>query len=293
MTKITKAVIAAAGFGTRFLPATKVVPKEMLPLIDRPIVQHLVEEAVASGIKEVILVVRPGTRMIEDHFGNGFLLENHLKNQGKKELLGELKKIGKMAKISVCYQDEKLPYGTGAPLASVAGRIKKGEYFVFMFGDDLVKSKIPAAKQLIKLWQKDKKAVILGCQEIPLEKVIHFGMVGLKKGTKNRVEKFVEKPQPEKTPSRLGSFGRFVLNREIIEILLKQQNQAGKKREFLLTDAIAAYAKEKKVLAKKVEGQWFTTGDPLNWLKANIEFALEKEEIRDELTYYLKTLKLR
>jgi len=148
---ITKAIILAAGFGTRFLPATKIVPKEMLPLIDKPIIQYSVEEAVASGIKEIILVIRPGVSAIRNHFGSKISLEKHLLEQDKVNLLEDLKNLAKIAKFSFVEQDPRLPYGTGAALVSAAKKIKKNEFFVFMFGDDLVKAKIPATKSPVKM----------------------------------------------------------------------------------------------------------------------------------------------
>ena len=286
--RIQKAIIAAAGFGTRFLPATKVIPKETLPLIDRPIIQYLVEEAANSGLKEVILIVRPGASAIKDHFSPKVAVEAHLRRQGKKELLEQLKQISKMAKISVVEQDPKLPYGTGAPLVTVEGKVKKNEFFVFMFGDDLVKAKVPATKQLIDLWQK-KQAVILGCQEVPRSQVCRYGIIRYKKGSKEEVEEMVEKPKVDEAPSCLASFGRFILNREIVDILLEQQKQVATGKEFYLTEAITTYAQKKPVLAQKIDGQWLTTGDPLNWLKATLEFALDRPDLGPELAAFLKT----
>jgi len=289
MARITKAIIAAAGFGTRFLPATKVIPKEMLPLLDRPIIQVLVEELAGSGIKEIILVTRPGVTTIREHFSPQVSIEKHLLKQGKKELLGSLKKISQLAKIILVEQDSRLPYGTGAPLVSVADRIGPNEYFVLMFGDDLVKAAVPATRQLINLWQK-KKAVILGCQELPKSQVSHYGIIRHKKGSKDEVEEIVEKPTIKEAPSCLASFGRFILNREIIDILLDQKKQVVPGKEFYLTDAITAYAQKKPVLAQKIDGQWLTTGDPLNWLKATVEFALARPDLGKEFGQYLKNL---
>lgn len=292
MPKITKAIIAVAGFGTRFLPATKVQPKEMLPLIDRPIVQYLVEEAVSSGVKEVILVTRPGVSLIKQHFGPKISLEEYLNNQGKKEVVKKLRKIGQMAKLSFVEQDPDLPYGTGSPLLSCRGRIKRGEFFVFMFGDDLVKAEVPATKQLIDLWRKHPLAMILGVQEVLPNQVSRYGIIKFKKGSKREVEDFVEKPPPSLTPSRFASFGRFILNQDILEILERQLKKLKSGKEFMLTEAIAHYARQKPVLAVPVKGKWLTTGDPLNWLKATVEFALEREDLGKEFKTYLRELKL-
>lgn len=293
MAKITKAVIAAAGFGTRFLPATKVIPKELLPLIDRPIIQYLVEELVDSGIKEIILVIRPQAPIIKDHFSSKILHEEHLRAQNKEELLDLLKKISKMAKISFVEQKKNLPYGTGAPLLSVADKIKKDEFFVMVFGDDLVKAKIPAAKQLMNYWQERPSTVVLGVQELPLSEVNRYGIVKFRRGSKDVVEDFVEKPKAKEAPSRFASFGRFVLNRQIIDILQEQAKKMPQGKEFYLTGAIAAYAQRNHVLARPIEGKWLTTGDPLSWLKASIEFALDREDFGKEFKAYLKSLKIR
>lgn len=292
MAKITKAVIAAAGFGTRFLPATKVIPKELLPLIDRPIIQYLVEELVDSGIKEIILVVRPQAPIIKDHFSPKILHEEHLRAQNKKELLALLKNISKMAKISFVEQSPKLPYGTGAPIVSAASKIKKDEFFMMVFGDDLVKAKIPAAKQLINYWEGRPSTVILGVQELPLSEVSRYGIVKFKRSSKDIVEDFVEKPKTKDAPSRFASFGRFILNRRIVDLLQEQIKKVPKGKEFYLTDAISAYAQNSQVLALPIEGKWLTTGDPLNWLKASIEFALDREDFGKEFKAYLKSLKL-
>lgn len=284
-------MIAAAGFGTRFLPATKVVPKELLPLIDRPIIQYLVEELVASDIKEIIIVTRSQAPLIQDHFSSKVLHEEHLLAQSKKELLLALKKIGKMANISFIEQKNDLPYGTGAPILSVADKIKKDEFFVVVFGDDLVKAKIPAARQLIKYWQERPSTVVLGVQEMPLDVVDRYGIVKFRRGSKDVVENFVEKPKAKDAPSRFASFGRFVLNRQIIDILQEQVKEVPQGKEFCLTSAIAAYAQRNHVLARPIEGKWLTTGDPLSWLKASIEFALDREDLKKDLKTYLKSLK--
>ncbi len=290
--KITRAVIAAAGFGTRFLPATKVIPKEMLPLVDRPIIQALVEEAVRSGIKEVILVIRPGNPLIRQHFGLQTDLGEHLKKQAKQEFLKELQKMSRMAKFIFVEQDKNLPYGTGSPVLSAKKYLKKGEFFVLMYGDDLVKAEIPVTKQLIDFWVKRPTSAVLAVQEIPRSQVNRYGIIKLKSGSANQMEYIVEKPKVEEAPSCLASLGRFILNWEILKILEEQRDNLQNGKEFYLTDAITTYAQKKPVLVMAIKGQWLTTGDPLNWLKANIEFALEKKEIKQELAHFLKDLEL-
>lgn len=291
ITKITKAVILAAGFGTRFLPATKIVPKEMLPLIDKPIIQYLVEEGVSSGIEEIILVTRPKVLAVKEHFSPKVALARHLLRQNKGELLKSLQKLSQMAKFSFVAQDPRLPYGTGAALVSIASKIKKNEFFVLMFGDDLVKAKIPATKQMLDFWANNSQAIVLAAAEVPRSEVGRFGILKLKKGSNCEVEDFIEKPSPGKAPSSLASLGRFILNREIIDILLKQKNKVPENREFYLTEAISVYAKANSVLALKIQGKWLTTGDPLSWLKATVEYALEREDLGPQFRAWLKSLK--
>ena len=289
MPKITKAIITAAGYGTRFLPATKVIPKEMLPLIDRPIIQALAEEAVESGITKVVIVTRPGAEMTKQHFAPYTSLEDHLKSQGKTEQINRLKAISQMAEFSFIDQNPDFPYGTGAPLLSARDYLEEGEFFVLMFGDDLVKAQKPAVRQLIELWEKQPSAVILATQEVPESQVSRYGIIKFKEGSEE-VEDLVEKPDPGSAPSRLASFGRFILNQGIVKILEEQIRQPMDGKEFYLTDAISTYAKKNPVLALPIEGKWLTTGDPLNWLKANVEFALEREDIGREFSDYLKEL---
>ncbi len=293
--KVTKAVIAVAGYGTRFLPATKNQPKEMLPLIDKPIIQYLVEECVDSGIENIILVTRFGQSVMENHFDTNAELEQQLKANGKIELLKKVQRVSQMANIVYVRQRKHFPYGNGTPLLAVRDLIEKGEHFIYMFGDDLVKSKVPAVKQMINLWKKNQSSVILGAQEVPLEEVKRYGIVKLKKGSKNLVDSIVEKPDPKKAPSRLAQFGRFVLNRKIIDILWDnyEKGNLGKDDELWLADAIHEYAKTKKALVAPIDGKWVTAGDPLRWLKATVEFALDREDFGKEFKEYLKSLDLK
>lgn len=288
--KITKAVIAAAGYGTRFLPATKVQPKEMLPVIDKPVIQYLVEEAVASGIKTVIIVTRAGSHIMEDHFDSSFELEVQLKNANKKELLKKVKRIPKLADFVYLRQTKEYPYGNAVPLLVAQNLIAKGEHFVYMFGDDLVKAEVPATKQMIDLWKKNPQSVVVATQEVPEEEVSRYGIVRLKKGSENRVEGIIEKPEPDKAPSNLAQFGRFILNRRLVDSLTTQKT--GKGGELWLADAIANYAQKYPVLAARIKGKWLTTGDPLRFLKTIIEFALDRPDLKKELKKYLVDLDL-
>ena len=284
--KIKKAIISAAGYGTRFLPAVKAIPKELLPIIDKPIIQYLVEEAVGSGIEEVIIVTRQGLHGIEDHFDSNFELEEKLKTGGKTELLEKVQKPARLAHFIFLRQTKDYPYGNGSPLLVASNLIDRNESFVYMFGDDLVLSKIPATKQLIEVWQKNQDAIILGCQVVSKEEVTRYGMVAIKKGTTNQIASVIEKPELKNVTSRLVSFGRFILNRKIIGILEKKK--LGKGGELWLQDANNEYCQKYKALAAKIKGQWLTTGDPLNYLKATVEYALKRKDLAQEFKNYLR-----
>lgn len=290
--KIRKAVIAVAGYGTRFLPATKAVPKEMLPVVDRPIVQYLVEEAVQSGIESVILVTRSGSEAIDDHFDNSPGLESHLRAQGKTRWLEMVEAIPRMANFAVIRQGKHLPYGNGSPLLAARSYLDQGEPFVYMFGDDLVMSDTPCVKQLIDVYQAAQNAAaVIAFQEVPREESVRYGMAKLKEG-KNppELESIVEKPQPAAAPSNLAQIGRFVLPWRTIEIL--ETRPLGKDNELYLTDANHILCGESRVLAHRIQGTWYTTGDPLPYLVANIEYGLRHPEIGKGLANYLRKLSL-
>jgi UTP--glucose-1-phosphate uridylyltransferase len=292
--KIRKVVIAAAGYGTRFLPATKNQPKEMLPIIDKPIVQYLVEEAVESGIEDVILVTRAGQSTLENHFDTNFELEHLLEHNGKEELLKKIRAISRMANYIYVRQHKYLPYGNGSPLLAIKDLIDKNERFVYMFGDDLVLSKIPCAKQIIEYSNKKNGAVTVAVQEVPKNEVKRYGIYKLAPDSKDRVLDAIEKPEPDKAPSNLAQFGRFVLNHEIIDILQKnyESNTLGIGNELWLIDAIIEYAKKNPVYAAKISGEWLTTGDPLRYMKTQVRYALERQDIGKDFAKFLKSLKI-
>ena len=289
--KIRKAVIAAAGYGTRFLPATKTIPKEMLPLIDKPIIQVLVEELVDSGIWDIIFVTRAGQHSMEDHFDSNFELEYMLQQRGKTEYLEITRKPTNLANFIFIRQSRDLPYGNGTPLLCLKNLIGKNEPFIYAFGDDLVKSTVPCAKQLLNLYQDNPDAAaVVACQEVAKSEVSRYGIVQLKKGKGNEMEKIIEKPSISEAPSRLAQLGRFILDHQVIEIL--QRQELGKGGELWLADAIGDLAKKKKVLVSKIKGKWMTTGDPLRWIKTTIEYALDREDIGPDLRDYLRKLKV-
>jgi len=298
--KITKAVIAVAGYGTRFLPATKVQPKEMLPIVDKPVVQYLVEEAVASGITDIILVTRSGNQALEDHFDSSRELEIYLESQNKQRELEEIKRIPAMANFIYVRQTKDMPYGNGTPLLCAKSLIHPDEAVVYMFGDDIVKSEVPCAKQLIDVYDECHPAAVIAVQEVPLQEVSRYGVPKLKPGTIcNELEYIVEKPTPEEAPSNLAQLGRFVLSSKIIGILedlkedLKKENsKGGENGELWLTDALDRLAATDTVIVHPIEGKWLTTGDPLRFLKTTVEFALDRPDIGEEFAAFLRELDL-
>lgn len=288
MPKIKKAVIAAAGYGTRFLPATKNQPKEMLPIVDKPIIHHLVEEAVQSGIEDIIIVTRAGQVPMEDHFDSNYELEKELKKSGKIKRLNKIKDIPEMANFAYVRQHKGYPYGNATPLLCAAPLIDDDESFVYMFGDDLTISDVPVTKQLIDVFEKEKPTAVLGVQEVPDEEVERYGTVKYKDESKNyEIELGCEKLPAKKAPSNMALFGRFVFSNKIIQEAKK--TETGKDGELWVMDMINALAQRgEKVIAQPIEGQWHTTGDPLRYLKTSVEFALRRDDIGAEFKKYLK-----
>jgi UTP--glucose-1-phosphate uridylyltransferase len=284
MLKIKKAIVAVAGSGTRLLPATKAMPKEMLPIVDKPIIQLVVEELVAAGIEDIILVTKWDKKPLEDHFDYNWALSAELKKAGKEKLRAEIKKIADLANF--IYVRQKGPYGNGTPILSAASLINKDEPFVFCFGDDLVKSKISFTKQMVAEYKKTGH-LIMGVQAVSKKEVDRYGIVKLKSNSTQVVD-IVEKPSVKQAPSNLAAFGRYILNWEIIEIL--QKTPLGKGGELWLTDALKTYIKQGGVMiAKKVEnGEWLTTGDPLNFLRTTLKYAIKRDDIGKELKKFIK-----
>jgi UTP--glucose-1-phosphate uridylyltransferase len=296
MKKITKAVIAVAGYGTRFIPATKNQPKEMLPIIDKPIVQYLVEEAVDSGIKDIVLITRVGQSTLENHFDTNLELEIQLKKNGKKEALKKVQQVYKMANFIYIRQGRHLPYGNATPLLCIQNIIDKNEPFVYMFGDDLVKGRNPATKQLINVYKKHNPAAVLAVQKTPDEEISRYGTVKYKKGTKiNQITKLLEKMPPEKAPSNMAQFGRFIFTPKVINMAVShfEEGKFGKDNELWVADLLNELAKKDKVIAQPIKGKWMTTGDPLRYMKTMVEFALEREDIGPDFKRYLKDLDLK
>lgn len=285
MQKIKKAIVAVAGSGTRLLPATKSMPKEMLPIVDKPIIQLVVEELVEAGIEDIILVTKWDKKPLEDHFDYSWALAHDLKKTGKEQLAEDIKKIADLANF--IYIRQKGPYGNGTPVLSAANLVKD-EPFIFVFGDDLVKSKTSFSKQMVDDYEKNGNLMI-GVQEVPKEMVNRYGIVKLRNSSME-IEDIVEKPSIEEAPSQLADFGRMILNQEIIDIL--RHTALGKGNELWIIDAIRSYVKNGgKFMAKEiVDGEWLTTGDPLNYLTTSLKYAFDRDDIGEDLKKFIKSL---
>ncbi len=282
--KIRRAVIAVAGFGTRFLPATKAQPKEMLAVVDKPIIQYVVEEMVDAGIEEIVLVTGQNKRSIEDHFDRSFELEYRLKEAHKLDLLEEVKRISNLAKF--VYVRQKMPLGNGHALLC-AKVVVDDAPFAFSYGDDIIEAKIPAIGQMIKVFEKYQGSV-MGVMEVPREKISQFGVIKpeeIEKGV-YKVLDTVEKPHPDDAPSNLASVGRYVFTPKIFEAL--EETKPGKGGEIWVADGVKNLSRNETVYACKLEGTYWNCGDKREFLKATINFALKNPEFGRDLRKYLR-----
>ena len=288
MKKIKKAILPVAGFGTRFLPATKSQPKEMLPVVDKPVIQYLVEEAVASGIEEIIFVTGRGKRAIEDHFDVSYELEDTLVEKNKHDLLAAVQKISGLAKFS--YVRQPMPLGDGHAILQAA-HIVGSEPVLVLFGDCLYDSETPASKQLIETYEKYGDSVI-GLSHVDKQEVSKFGVIeGVKLDEANyEIKNIVEKPKPEETESNLVAVGKYIITPEVMEIL--RTMKTGKSGEIRLADAFEIMlANDRPIYGKDLEGEWLDTGDKFNFIKASIKLGLKHPEIGEKLKAFLKDLK--
>ncbi len=282
--KVRKAVIPAAGLGTRFLPATKSLPKEMLPIVDKPAIQYIVEEIVGSDIQDILIITGRGKRAIENHFDKSFELNKVLEEKGDHARVETLEEIEEMADIHYLRQKEAL--GTGHAILKAKSHIGN-EPFAVLYGDDLVISAVPCIKQLMELYEK-YSCTILAVQEVPHDQVSNYGIIDGKSINDEvvMVDRLVEKPSPDEAPSNLAFLGRCVLAPTIFDIL-EETAPDERNKEIQLTDAIQQLAKDKAVYARKITGTWHTVGDPLSHLRTAIEFALQDDKMRQELSPYL------
>ncbi len=284
--KVRKAIIPAAGLGTRFLPATKAMPKEMLPIVDKPTIQYIIEEAVESGIEDIIIVTGKGKRAIEDHFDHSFELEQNLFDKGKFELLDEVQKASKL--VDIHYIRQKEPKGLGHAIWC-ARKFIGNEPFAVLLGDDIVSAEKPCLKQMIEQYER-YNASILGVQTVPEKEVHRYGIVdGNQHGERfYSVNHLVEKPKQEDAPSNLAIMGRYILNPRIFEILENQQPGAG--GEIQLTDAIAGLNQYEAVYAYDFEGTRYDVGEKLGFIQTTLDFALKRDDLKVELLDYLKNI---
>ena len=287
MRQPTKAIICAAGLGTRFLPQTKAMPKEMLPIIDRPVIQLIVEEAVAAGVTDIIIVTGSTKRAIEDHFDRSDELEAELREKGKSEKADEIKKIAELANF-VYVRQKGTPKGNARPVLNAQHLIGADEPFFVFFADDFFRSEVPRAVQLKEAYLATGKSVI-SLIEVPKQDASKYGMVAIADDIGNktfRLTQLVEKPGPENTPSNYASVGGYLLTPDILPIIA--QEKIGKGGEITLADSINELAQDDAVYGKFIEGVWHDTGDQLKYLQAVIDIALESETYHDELVAYLK-----
>lgn len=283
---VNKAIIPAAGLGTRFLPATKAQPKEMLPIVDKPTLQYIIEEAVNSGIEEILIITGRNKKSIEDHFDRSVELELELESKGKMELLEEVRKISNMVNIHFIRQKE--PKGLGHAI-HCAKTFIGNEPFAVLLGDDIVYSEKPCLKQMIDAYD-EYKTTILGVQEVPHEDVSKYGVVdGLHiEDRVYKVKDLVEKPAIEEAPSDMAILGRYIINPGIFEIL--EHTKPGKGGEIQLTDALKELASKEAMYAYNFEGRRYDVGDKQGFLEATVEYALRRDDLKDNFLKYLKTI---
>ena len=289
--QIAKAVFPAAGLGTRFLPATKAQPKEMLPLVDKPLIQYVIEEAVASGIRNITIITGRGKNAIEDHFDVSYELEHVLELRGKQDQLNEVRQISNMINFSYVRQKEALGLGH----AILVSRDAVGnEPFAVMLGDDIIDSEVPCLRQMMDLFEKLQASIIATC-EVPKSEISQYGVIrgypvdGFN-GRVFRVQDVVEKPSAAEAPSNLAIIGRYILMPEIFGVL--EKTASGKGNEIQLTDAIRLLLEQQPVYAYMFQGTRYDAGDKLGFLKATVEFALRRADLGAEFKQYLKSLKL-
>jgi UTP--glucose-1-phosphate uridylyltransferase len=290
MSSVRVAVFPAAGLGTRFLPATKAQPKEMLPLVDRPLVQYVVEEACAAGLDRIVIVTGRGKNAIEDHFDTSFELEKMLEERGKNDLLEEVREISGLARVS--YVRQKAALGLGHAVLQ-AKDLVGNEPFAVMLGDDIVDADVPCIGQMMAVYERRGNPVI-ALQEVPREQTRQYGIVAARQVASERriveIEDMVEKPKPEAAPSNLAIIGRYLLPPELFGILERTASDAG--GEIQLTSALKTLLKQRPIDGYLFEGKRYDAGDKLGFLQATVEFALKREDLGAPFKKYLKSLKL-
>jgi len=288
--KITKAVIPVAGLGTRFLPATKAQPKEMMPVVDKPVIQYIVEDAIKAGIRDIILITGQTKRSIEDHFDRNFELEYRLEQKNKKDLLQLVKSISRLANFT--YVRQPAPLGDGHAILQAKPLIKKNEHFVVLFGDDINDSKRSVVQQMLDVFQKNK-GVIIAVEKVHKTRVDRYGIIGGKQKERRLhiVDTLVEKPKPENAPSNLAVVGKYIVPAKIFSCI--ENAVPSIDGEIRLIDGlIILMMKKYPIFAYEFQGKRFDTGDKLEYLKSVIHFGLKHPEVKDGLREYLSKLKL-
>lgn len=285
MKKVRKCVIPVAGMGTRFLPATKSIPKELFPIIDKPTLQYIVEEAVASGIEEIFFITSSYKNAIVDHFDRSYELENRLKESGKMDKLEIVKQVSELAKFTYIRQGE--PNGSGHAI-NLARSFVGDEPFAVMFGDDLMKSDVPVLKQLIDIYE-EKDCNVIGVQEVDPKLVYKYGIIEYD-NNEGKIKTIVEKPSVEEAPSNHAGLGRYIVKPEIFDELDKLKRGVGNEYQFV--DGMKELMKKQDFYACKFDGKYFDIGSQIGYLRANIEFAKDREDLKDEVNSYIKSLKM-
>ena len=283
--KVRKAVITAAGRGTRFLPITKAVPKEMLPLVNRPLIQHSVEEALSSGIEQIVVVTATGKQAIEDYFTRSPELENALERAGKAELLNKIREV---SSLGISYIRQKAPKGLGHAILTARDMVGR-EPFAVLLPDDIIDSPTPALKQMLAVYEQYRTSII-AVERISPQDTANYGIIEPRPVSSHtyQVLGLIEKPEPAQAPSNLGVVGRYILMPEIFDAL--EATPPGKNQEIQLTDALELLLKKQTIYACELEGVRYDTGTPLGWLKTTVAFALKQSDIGPELREYLRQL---
>jgi UTP--glucose-1-phosphate uridylyltransferase len=287
--KVRKAIITDAGFASRYLPITKTVPKAMLPLGNKPIMQLVVEECAEAGIEEIIIVATPeGKPIYEDYFHNSVIrIKKQLESQGKLDRYEPVQEVLDFPKIVVITQDPSLPYGNGSPVASAMKFVEGEEAFLVLYSDDIVFGNPGDAKAMVELYeQHPESAAIIMAQEVSPDVVDKYGIISFKAGSETELDNIIEKPDKGTAPSNLASYGRYLLKPSVFEFL--NPSNTGKDSELWTVDAITQIAKSKPVLVEKTKGFWMTTGDPENYFRAHLKFVMEYEKYAGKLAAWVQ-----
>lgn len=289
--EVNKAIITDAGFASRYLPITKTLPKAMLPLGNKPIMQFIVEECVEAGIKEIIIVATPeGKPIYDDYFNNNVnRIRKQLSAQGKDDRYAPVQQVLDFPKIVVITQDSSLPYGNGSPIASAKKFVEGEEAFLVLYSDDVVFGKPGDAATLVETYKKNRNAdAVIMAQEVDPSVVNKYGIIDFVEGSDNKLKNIIEKPEIGKAPSNLASYGRYLLKPSVFEHLVPVNT--GKDNELWTVDAITEIASKGSVLVEKTKAQWMTTGDPENYFKAHLQFVLKNEQYGSKVSSWLKDI---